>query len=163
VPDEYLSVAIGKRGQNVRLAAELTKWRLDVKSESLYSKAMKEGYNSLISLDGVGISLADALYEHGLYSAEEMGKSSVEELTRIRDITEEDARKLILTAKEYLEASEAEKEDAGESEEEAIEPVSNENETEPDNDVDVESSEAEEIKMAEIEPESSGDDSEKTE
>ncbi len=163
VPDEYLSVAIGKRGQNVRLASKLTKWRLDVKSESLYSKAMKEGYNSLISLDGVGISLADALYEHGLYSAEEISKSSVEELTRIRDITEEDARKLILTAKEYLEASEAEKEDAEVSEEEAIEPVSNENETEPDNDADVESSEAEEIKMAEIEPENSGDDSEKTE
>jgi N utilization substance protein A len=103
VPDEFLSVAIGKKGQNVRLASKLTKWRLDVKSESRYSKAMKDGYNSLISLPGVGISLADALYENGFFSAEEIAKSSVEDLLRVRGISEAEAQNLIEAAKAYIE------------------------------------------------------------
>jgi transcription termination/antitermination protein NusA len=98
VPDEYLSVAIGKRGQNVRLASKLTKWRLDVKSESHYSKAMKEGYESLVSLPGVGISQADALYEKGFFSAEEISKATVEDLMAVREMTEETAEKLIESA-----------------------------------------------------------------
>lgn len=103
VPDDHLSVAIGRKGQNVRLASKLTKWRLDVKSESRYSKVMKEGYESLISLPGVGISLADALYENGLYSVEEISKSSVEEIMRIRAVAdEEEAESLILMAREYM-------------------------------------------------------------
>ena len=105
VPDEFLSVAIGKKGQNVRLASKLTKWRLDVKSESRYSKAMKDGYNSLISLPGVGISLADALYENGFFSAEEIAKSTVEDLTRVRIVTEDEARDLIAAAKAYVAAA----------------------------------------------------------
>jgi transcription termination/antitermination protein NusA len=103
VPDDHLSVAIGRKGQNVRLASKLTKWRLDVKSESRYSKVMKEGYESLISLPGVGISLADALYENGLYSVEEISKSSAEEIMRIRAVAdEEEAESLILMAREYM-------------------------------------------------------------
>ena len=113
VPDEFLSVAIGKKGQNVRLASKLTKWRLDVKSESRYSKAMKDGYNSLISLPGVGISLADALYENGFFSAEEIGKSSVDDLLmRVRIVSEEEARSLIEAARAYVEETEAEEANA---------------------------------------------------
>ena len=113
VPDEFLSVAIGKKGQNVRLASKLTKWRLDVKSESRYSKAMKDGYNSLISLPGVGISLADALYENGFFSAEEIGKSSVDDLLmRVRIVSEEEARSLIEAARAYVEETEGEEANA---------------------------------------------------
>jgi len=102
VPDEFLSIAIGKRGQNVRLASKLTKWHLDVISETRYSNAMQDGYDSLVSLPEVGISLADALYEKGFFSAEELSKASVEDLTQIRDITEEDAIQLIETAKAHM-------------------------------------------------------------
>lgn len=102
VPDDLLSVAIGKRGQNVRLASKLTKWRLDVKSESQYSKAMKEGYNSLISLPEVGIGLADTLYEKGFYSAEEIANSTVEDLIQVKGIAEDKAKKLIESAKEQI-------------------------------------------------------------
>jgi N utilization substance protein A len=94
VPDEFLSIAIGKKGQNVRLASKLTGWHLDVKSESIYNQAMQSGYNSLMALPGVGISLADALYEKGFYSAEEISKASEEELLQIRGVTEELARNL---------------------------------------------------------------------
>ncbi|MCD4805732.1 MAG: transcription termination factor NusA, partial [Desulfobacterales bacterium] len=86
VPDEFLSIAIGKKGQNVRLASKLTKWHLDVINETKYSQAMKDGYDSLVALPGVSISLADALYEKGFFSAEEISNSSLEDLMQIRGI-----------------------------------------------------------------------------
>ena len=103
VPDEFLSIAIGKNGQNVRLASKLTKWRLDVISEARYSEAMRNGYDSLVALPGVSISMADALYEKGCFSAEELGNAAVEDLIQIRDIgTTEKAEQLIKTAKDYV-------------------------------------------------------------
>ncbi|MGD2187850.1 MAG: transcription termination factor NusA [Desulfobacterales bacterium] len=98
VPDEFLSIAIGKKGQNVRLASRLTGWHLDVKSESKYSAAMQSGYDSLIALPGIGISMADALYELGFYSAEEVSNAAPEDLIQVRGIGEEKARKLIAAA-----------------------------------------------------------------
>lgn len=102
VPDEHLSIAIGKKGQNVRLASKLTQWHLDVISETRYSEAMQDGYHSLVSLAGVGISLADALYEKGFFSAEELSNAAIEDLIQIRGIAEEKAKKLIETAKNYV-------------------------------------------------------------
>ena len=125
VPDEFLSIAIGKKGQNVRLASKLTGWHLDVKSESIYNQTMQSGYNSLMALPGVGISLADALYEKGYYSAEEIGKASVEDLLQIRGIDETLARSLIEAANIAVEQAAAAENDenppAGEPDEEAVE------------------------------------------
>jgi N utilization substance protein A len=103
VPDEYLSVAIGRRGQNVRLASKLTGWSIDVKSETDYSEAMRSGYDSLIGLPGVGSSTADALYEQGFYSIEELANASVEELIQIKGISEKKAQTLLESARQTLE------------------------------------------------------------
>jgi N utilization substance protein A len=103
VPDESLSVAIGKRGQNVRLASKLTGWHLDVKSESKYSQDMKKGYDSLVAMPGMEVGLADSLYESGFYSADEIAQSSVDDLMQVRDMTEEKALELIDTAQAYIE------------------------------------------------------------
>jgi N utilization substance protein A len=109
VPDEFLSIAIGKKGQNVRLASKLTGWHLDVKSETRYSKAMQSGYDSLVALPGIGISMADALYELGFYSAEEVSTAAPEDLIQVRGIGEEKARKLIAAAQTaVIEAEQAE-------------------------------------------------------
>jgi len=103
VPDEFLAIAIGKNGQNVRLASKLTKWRLDVISEARYSEAMQSGYDSLVALPGMSISMADTLYEKGYFSAEELSSAAPEDLTQIRDVdTIEKAEKLIETAKDYV-------------------------------------------------------------
>jgi len=116
VPDEFLAIAIGKKGQNVRLASKLTGWHLDVKSESTYNQTMQSGYNSLMALPGVGISLADALYEKGFYSAEEIGKASVEDLLQVRGIDEEMARGLIEAGEAAAEqAAQAEADEAAET------------------------------------------------
>ncbi len=102
VPDEFLSIAIGKRGQNVRLASRLTGWHLDVKSESIYSEAMQTGYQTLVALPGIGISMADALYEKGFFSAGEIASANIEDLIQIRGIGGEKAGKLIAAAREAL-------------------------------------------------------------
>jgi N utilization substance protein A len=124
VPDEFLSVAIGKRGQNVRLASKLTGWHLDVQSESVYSQAMKEGYDSLMGVLGVNIGLADILYEKGFFSAEELSNASVEDLMQIRGIDDEEkAKELIENARIAVESGILEKNnlEAEETEEKADE------------------------------------------
>jgi N utilization substance protein A len=108
VPDEYLSIAIGKKGQNVRLASKLSGWHLDVKNETRYSQAMQIGYDSLVALPGVGIGLADALYESGFYSAEEISQAAIEDLIQIRGIGEDKAEKLLESARNAVAQAEAE-------------------------------------------------------
>lgn len=116
VPDDALSIAIGKRGQNVRLAAKLTGWRLDVKSESSYNADMKNGYDSLVAIPDISLGLVDALFENGFYSAEELSRASVADLVQIREIDETVAESLIekaaVTWKEMLTAAETEVEEA---------------------------------------------------
>ena len=102
VPDEFLSIAIGKKGQNVRLASKLTGWQLDVKSEAKYSKAMKEGYDSLMSLPGTNIMLVDILYNNGFISAEEISTANIEDIMQISNLNEEEAAKLIENAKKQI-------------------------------------------------------------
>jgi len=67
---------------------------------------MKDGYDSLVNLPGVGISMADALYEKGFFSDEELSIATVEDLIQIRGIGEEKALKLIEVAKDAIEAME---------------------------------------------------------
>ncbi len=102
VPEESLSIAIGKRGQNVRLASKLTGWRLDVKSEDQYNAAMKGAYDAMAALPGMTISLADLLYESGFYSIEEIASATVDELMQIRGIDAETAAELIEIAQTRL-------------------------------------------------------------
>ena len=102
VPDEQLSLAIGKRGQNVRLASRLTGWKIDVKSESKYTKSMRDGYQSLLQITGVGEATADSLYKGGFGSAKEVAESNINELTQISGITSKKAEKLLDAANEFL-------------------------------------------------------------
>lgn len=102
VPDDYLSVAIGKRGQNVRLASKLTGWNIDVKSETRYSEAMRTGYDALMGLPGVGAGTADALYENGLYSVEDVANAPLEQLLQIKGISEKKAQALLEAAWQAL-------------------------------------------------------------
>jgi N utilization substance protein A len=95
VPDDQLSLAIGKKGQNVRLASRVTNWKLDVRSESEYNKLLKEGYKSLLMLPGVGEKLAAALYELGYRSSDDIAKAEPDDLASIKGISEKKASELI--------------------------------------------------------------------
>ncbi len=112
VPDDQLSLAIGKRGQNVRLASRLTNWKLDVTSESDYNKALKEGYKSLLRLSGVGEKLATTFYGMGFRSAEDIAKVEVADLVVAKGISDRKAEGLIQEAINYIQSLELDKEKA---------------------------------------------------
>jgi N utilization substance protein A len=100
VPDDQLSLAIGKRGQNVRLASRLVGWRIDVKSESKYSKSLKEGYLSLLRIPGVGEITANALHEAGYTSAKDVAEANPEELMQAAGLTDKKVAAIIAAAQE---------------------------------------------------------------
>ena len=120
VPDEFLSVAIGKRGQNVRLASKLTGWHLDVNSETQYNETMKNGYESLVQISGVGVAMADALVEKGIYSAQELATAEIDDLIQIRGIGEEKAKQIAESAREWVDNQSLEEETAPEIPPEAV-------------------------------------------
>jgi transcription termination/antitermination protein NusA len=102
VPDDQLSLAIGRRGQNVRLASKISGWNLDVTSETEYNKNLKDSYNSLLSLEGVGEAIATELYQEGYRSIADVASANLSELANVEGLNEKDAAQLIATAKEYL-------------------------------------------------------------
>jgi len=69
VPDDQLSLAIGRQGQNVRLASRLMSWRIDVKSEQRYANLEDPGYRNILAIDGVDESMADRFFAAGISSA----------------------------------------------------------------------------------------------
>ena len=87
VPDDQLSLAIGKSGQNVRLAARLTGWKIDVKSESM-AKEAEEGYKALLSIPGLSEKIAEKLYKEGFKSVSTIASADPVMLTSIEGIDE---------------------------------------------------------------------------
>jgi N utilization substance protein A len=102
VADEVLSLAIGRRGQNVRLASKLTGWKIDVKPESQYNESLKTGYRSLLEVVGVSDGSADTLFQAGYTSAEMLAEAEAESLIRLPGMDEQRVKGMIALAKEYL-------------------------------------------------------------
>ena len=120
VNDEYLSIAIGKGGQNVSLACEITGWHLEVTSEEDYSREVKEGYDSLMKLSGVGLTLAEVLFKSGYSSLLDILEADTEDLMSIVELDETGTRAMMEEAKQLLE-QEYEEEQAADMTEEAVE------------------------------------------
>jgi len=106
VPDDQLSLAIGRQGQNVRLASKLLGWNIDVKSESRYSKLEEEGYRSLLKIEGVDESLADILYDAGFRSVNDLKGIGLKDLEGLKGMKPERAEKLMETIKNYIDSAE---------------------------------------------------------
>ncbi|MCB4756496.1 MAG: transcription termination factor NusA [Elusimicrobia bacterium] len=106
VSDESLLLAVGKNGQNVRLASRLTGWNIEVKTESqrkLESQASLAAAKKLfIELEGVGPRIADVLIKGGMGSLEKVARAKVEDLTVFSGIGDKIAEKLIESANDYL-------------------------------------------------------------
>lgn len=95
VSDEQLSLAIGKGGQNVRLAAKLTGWRIDIKSDSQYREEQKaKRAIPLTALPGVGPKIAEKLTKFGVSTIVEIANLSSEDLLSIPGIGSEKAKKI---------------------------------------------------------------------
>ncbi len=83
VPDDQLSLAIGRRGQNVRLAAELTGWKIDIHSESKAAKDREDAGSSLARIEGLSEIQIQTLYNHGFRKAEDLANADPELLKNL--------------------------------------------------------------------------------
>jgi N utilization substance protein A len=123
VPDEKLSLAIGRKGQNVRLAAQLTGWKLDIISESKFKTMEEEAIATLQRVDGVTEPIARAMYRAGFRAAEELADATETELAGIPGVGGVDAAsKLKADAEKTLEVLRAERIAAAKTGTEPLEP-----------------------------------------
>jgi N utilization substance protein A len=104
VPDEKLSLAIGRKGQNVRLASQLTGWKLDIISETKFKQMEEEALVALCEIEGVKDELARAFYRLGFRALEEIAEASLDELLAVQGVgDEEQAQSLKQRAEEAME------------------------------------------------------------
>jgi len=94
VPDDQLSLAIGRKGQNVRLAVQLTGWRIDIKSESKMRELAQWLAEAVSVVEGCGDSDAELLLQQGMTSLEDLAECPSELLTSIPGIDEAGAQKI---------------------------------------------------------------------
>jgi len=103
VPDDQLSLAIGKKGQNVRLASRLSGWNLEVRSESEAEDESRRARLSLSAIPGVGDVNAELLFQHGFKSAEEVAQSDEAALAEVDGIPEERIASILSAARAHVE------------------------------------------------------------
>jgi N utilization substance protein A len=106
VPEEQLSLAIGRRGQNVRLASMLSGWDIDIMTEAEESERRAEEFNtrSALFIQGLDVDevIAQLLVSEGFATIEDVAETPVEEMMQIQGFDEEVAAELINRANTYL-------------------------------------------------------------
>ncbi len=95
VADDQLSLAIGKKGQNVRLASKLTGWKIDIKSESRMEKISSEILEKFSGLPYVGDVASRILYNEGFRSIKELAEVDPDELAKVLGIEKEKAAEIV--------------------------------------------------------------------
>ncbi|KPQ12759.1 MAG: transcription termination protein NusA [Saliniramus fredricksonii] len=112
VPDEQLSLAIGRRGQNVRLASQLTGWDIDILTEAEESERRQKEFNerSELFMEALDVDevVGQLLASEGFRSIEEIAYVEVDEVANIEGFDEETAQEIQTRAREYLERIEEE-------------------------------------------------------
>ncbi|MDJ0868521.1 MAG: transcription termination factor NusA [Myxococcota bacterium] len=103
VPDDQLSLAIGRKGQNVRLAVQLTGWRIDIKSESRMREIAGWLAQAVSVVEGWGEPEAEILLQQGITSLDDLAQCPVELLTQLPGIDEAGAEAVKQRAAELAE------------------------------------------------------------
>jgi N utilization substance protein A len=112
VADDKLSLAIGKAGQNARLAAKLTGWKINIMSATEYDALMKSEEEEKVDIETVeelGAKMIQKLIQAGLESAQDVLNADMEKLLSIEGIGEKTAEKIIATCAEAVEKAAAER------------------------------------------------------
>jgi N utilization substance protein A len=108
VNEDQLSLAIGKRGQNVRLATKLVGWNIDIRSEEEIKREVTEQMGALIAsgasvplsvIEGVTVQQTDALAEHGINDIDALTQTSVDDLVEFLDLSLDEAEVILDAAK----------------------------------------------------------------
>ncbi len=112
VPDEQLSLAIGRRGQNVRLASQLTGWQIDILTESQESERRQKQFAETTQLfqDALDVDevIAQLLATEGFVSVEDVAFVEPHEIAEIEGFDEDTAEELQARAREFLDKATAE-------------------------------------------------------
>ena len=107
VNEDQLSLAIGKRGQNVRLATKLVGWNIDIRSEEELKREVTEQMGALIAsgeavplsaIEGVTAQQAEALAEHGIADIDALAQTSVDDLVEFLDLSLDEAEVILQAA-----------------------------------------------------------------
>lgn len=115
VTEDQLSLAIGKRGQNVRLATRLVGWDIDIKNEADLRKEITQQMGKMMAsgeavpvsaLEGVSSAQAADLKEKGITDVETLAETSIDDLVDFLDTSFDEAERIIVAAKAVLEAKE---------------------------------------------------------
>jgi len=111
VNEDQLSLAIGKRGQNVRLATKLVGWNIDIRSEEEIKREVTEQMGALIAsgesvplsaIEGVTAQQADALAEHGINDIDALAQTSVDDLVEFLDLSLDEAEVILSAAQAVI-------------------------------------------------------------
>jgi N utilization substance protein A len=102
VAEDQLSLAIGRHGQNVRLASKLTGWELDIRCKKLEKEKAHKKLFRLTSLSGVGTKLANSLTEAGFDTLDKLAKAKKEELSKIKGLGKKKAESIVQEAAKFV-------------------------------------------------------------
>jgi N utilization substance protein A len=121
VNEDQLSLAIGKRGQNVRLATKLVGWNIDIRSEEELKKEVAEQMGAMIAsgapvplaaIQVVTAQQAETLGEHGVTDIDGLVNTSVDDLVEFLDVSLDEAEKILSAARSVIEVRERAKQSA---------------------------------------------------
>ncbi|HEY6806859.1 MAG TPA: transcription termination factor NusA [Pyrinomonadaceae bacterium] len=127
VNEDQLSLAIGKRGQNVRLATKLVGWNIDIRSEEEIKREVTEQMGALIAsgeavplsvIEGVTPLQAEALAEHGINDIDALAGTSVDDLVEFLDLSLDEAEVILSAAQEVVALRDRSRQAEGETDEE---------------------------------------------
>ena len=111
VNEDQLSLAIGKRGQNVRLATKLVGWNIDIRSEEEIKREVTEQMGALIAsgeavplsvIEGVNAQQAEALAEHGINDIDALANTTVDDLVEFLDLSLDEAEVILHAAQAVI-------------------------------------------------------------
>ncbi len=111
VNEDQLSLAIGKRGQNVRLATKLVGWNIDIRSEEEIKREVTEQMGALIAsgeavplsaIEGVTPQQAEALAEHGINDIDALANTTVDDLVEFLDLSLDEAETILNAAQAVI-------------------------------------------------------------
>jgi len=104
VPDDQLSLAIGKKGENVRLASKLVGWRIDILSETQYLRRQEPEFLKLLKVTGLSDETAGYLYEADIKDLKTFIETPLEKIAELTKLSREEVEKIIEKAKKELSA-----------------------------------------------------------
>jgi N utilization substance protein A len=102
VPDDQLSLAIGKKGENVRLASKLVGWRIDILSETQYLRRQEPEFLKLLKVTGLSDEIAGYLYEADIKDLKTLVETPIEKIAELTKLSLEEVEKIVEKAKKEI-------------------------------------------------------------